>query len=144
MYKLTTPSFTTCIRTWFILGFSIFLAAFYTTSGGKLLSNIYYVCTLPPALYRLIKTIGNIFKSGLGGSVLLFLLYLVTSTYWTENSSSKDIFQSLKHLLYLICFLSGIALLYRHPHRFWQVMRIMLIGACIGDRKSTRLNSSHV
>src|SRR5690606_14659727 len=132
MYKLTLPNFTSSINAWFILGFSLFLAAFYTMPGGKILSNFYYVCALPPALYFLIKTKGNIFKSGLGVAVLLLLLYLVTSTSWTENSSGKDIFQSLKHVLYLICFLSGIALLYRYPHRFWPVMRIMLLGACIG------------
>lgn len=121
----------TWARTWLAWGMGIFFAAFLLLPD-HLLNNIFYVFALPPSLFFLYRQRADIVRSKEGLAIVILLLYLASSSYWADNGALSSFIQSIKHIIYLACFLTGVSALYSDEKNFWRFIQCVLIAACVG------------
>jgi len=112
------------------LVYSLFLAGFFLVPNAVDLYKFYSVAVFLPGLFAVKQVLKKPVDNKLWYSILAYLVYMLLSSFWSMDFSSKAFFNDLRLAAYILMFLLITGLVYAQDQRLFEnTMRLICICA---------------
>ena len=115
-----------------LLAYTLFLMGFFFIPNAVTQYRLFSGALFLPGLFVIRDTLKTLQHNRLWHLILLYLGYMLISSFWSKDFSVKELSYSLRLAAYIIMFLLITVLLYRHEHKvFEKIIKSISISAAI-------------
>ena len=95
------------LRGAYLAAYLVFFCGFLFFPSSKSHNNFFYAALLAPSLIMLGHLFSDFWKHRVFRLIMIYVLFLVLTGLWGENVSIANIARQVKHLLYVLAFLTA-------------------------------------